>query len=86
MQCTVVRMEHAFESHSPTMVRYRGEEMWIGDEHIANIRLSSEGLAPVVVQRLDGTVCFGAVDRRRAELWVRVHAPELRTPQLPSPR
>ena len=49
----MVRMENAAESHLPTMVRYRGEEMWIGDEHVANIRLSSEGRAPIVVQRLD---------------------------------
>jgi hypothetical protein len=68
------------DSGSQTLFRYRGEELWIGDEHIANLRLNSDSDTPVVVQSLDGTVRFRAHDRRIAEVWARVHAAELRRP------
>ncbi|PPF79332.1 hypothetical protein C5B96_13125 [Subtercola sp. Z020] len=72
------------DSGSQTLVRYRGEEVWIGDEHIANLRLDSDSDTPVVVQCLDGTVRFRAHDRRTAEVWARLHAAELRRPRRPS--
>lgn len=58
------------------MIRFRGEEMWIGDDHIANLRLNSDG-KPFAVQTLDGEVVYTAISRRAAELWVHVHATRL---------
>lgn len=58
------------------MIRFRGEEMWIGDDHVANLRLTNDG-RPCAVQTLDGEVVYTAVNRHAAELWVHVHANRL---------
>lgn len=59
------------------MIRYRGEEVWAGEQHVANIRVVQSYELPYVVQALNGEICFRARNRRLAEVWVGVHAKEL---------
>lgn len=66
------------ENMTQEMVRFRGEEMWVGTEHVANLRLSSNDFRPVAVQALDGEICFQASTRRAAEVWAKIHVFELR--------
>ncbi|MEF2977637.1 hypothetical protein [Subtercola sp. YIM 133946] len=65
-----------FDREDVVMFRVRGEELWIGDDHVANVRLTG-GDRPFAVQLLNGEVCHQAETRRAAELWVRVHGSEL---------
>ena len=61
------------------MFRARGEELWIDDEHVANVRLGP-GDRPYAIQLLNGEICHTAQTRRSAELWVKVHGSELMRP------
>lgn len=59
------------------MIRYRGEEVWAGEQHVANLRIARNQELPYVVQAVTGEICFRARSRRVAEVWVGVHSEEL---------
>jgi hypothetical protein len=63
------------------MVDFTGdkrEQVWVGNEHVANIREESgHGEGPFIIETVDGVEIHRAADVHLAELWVSQHSDDI---------